>query len=158
MERLQASQSPYSRSHNRRLKRKEKQQLGSGMDDLNAVLGAIDDPVEEVQQPGITTARRRDTSNEKPRVKPGQIGEGRGAPLTKAQRKKALWAVSCLFATIEIDSDFFSQTHGTSSNTPRPINSRIFKKSIRDDSATCSKHPRSSRSFENRVFFIGPCS
>jgi len=106
MDRLQASQSPYSRSHNRRLKRKEKQQLGSGMSDLNAALGALDDPAEEVHRPGITTARRRGTTDAKPRVKPGQIGEGKGDPLTKAQRKKALLTERLRISLVQSTPEF----------------------------------------------------
>ena len=93
MERLQASQSPYSRSHNRRLKRKEKGQLVTGMDDLGAALDEIEPSADSAfeDQPGITSARRReDRDTVKQRVKPGQIGEGKGATLSKAQRKRAL--------------------------------------------------------------------
>jgi ribosome biogenesis protein SLX9 len=93
MERLRGSQSPHSRSHNRRLRRKEKEQLASGMADLKAALGAIDDSVEKVQRPGITSARRRDPSKSasgESGIELGKIGEGRGVPLSKAQRKQVL--------------------------------------------------------------------
>jgi len=92
LDRLQSSQSPYSKSHNRRLKRKEKEQLVTQMGDLSAVLDEMD-PTTAADLPGITSARRKDgtATGIVPRMKPGQIGEGKGATLSKAQRKQALY-------------------------------------------------------------------
>jgi len=93
LERLQSSQSPYSQSHNRRLKRKEKQQLAAKMDDLNTVLKDLESGVPEESKdiPGVTSSRKREdgagtdtTSSVK------RIGEGKGATLSTAQRKRVL--------------------------------------------------------------------
>ncbi|KZV94096.1 hypothetical protein EXIGLDRAFT_525598 [Exidia glandulosa HHB12029] len=98
MERLQASQAPYSKSHSRRLKRKAKESLNTDMNDMQAVLsgmepaqvktiadddardddGAMDDGGERKKKPAAQTA--------------GLIGEGKGQPLSKTQRKRALAA------------------------------------------------------------------
>ena len=88
LERLQSPQSPYSRSHNRRLKRKEKQQLVAKMDDLNAALNALQGETSKAI-PGVTTPRRDDnitgvTSDV------GYIGKGKGATLSANQRKGVL--------------------------------------------------------------------
>lgn len=94
VERLQATQSPYSKSHNRRLKRKEKTQLGSGMVDLNAALSALSGASElegPKDVPGITSARRREANSSGVSLKPGQIGEGKGHTLSKSQRKAVLY-------------------------------------------------------------------
>lgn len=93
VERLQSAQSPYSRSHNRRLKRKEKQQLVTKMDDLDAVLTALGDhpgSASVLDIPGVTSARRRDQTASKPSSQPGLIGEGKGSTLSKTQRKAVL--------------------------------------------------------------------
>lgn len=98
MDRLgSTSQSPYSKSHARRIKRKAKDQLVTSMDDIGAVLDAMgpEEEDETIEQPGITTARRRDPSLQipKPKLKPGQIGEGKGVTLTKKQRLLALQVI-----------------------------------------------------------------
>lgn len=92
VERLQSAQSPYSRSHNRRVKRKEKEQLVTKLDDLDAALTALGATPDSapLDIPGVTSARRRDQPISKPSFQPGQIGEGKGSTLSKAQRKAVL--------------------------------------------------------------------
>jgi len=128
MERLRGSQSPYSRSHNRRLRRKEKEQLASGMADLKAALSAIDDSVEKVQRPGIASARRRDPSNSGEfRIELGKIGEGRGVPLSKAQRKQVLFSerlrLPIVQSTPEYSKNAFEtiRQHAQSTLVPREV-------------------------------------
>lgn len=88
---------PYSKSHNRRLKRKARDQLGPKLDDLNAALDAMSADGDEEHKsdiPGITVARSR-----KP-IKPskaGMIGEGKGATLTKSERKAVLLVLPVSF-------------------------------------------------------------
>ena len=93
LERLQSSQHPYSRSHNRRLKRKEKQQLVAKMDDLNTALDCLESgPLEAPKNiPGVTSARRGN-GRISPNAAQGarQIGEGKGATLSATQRKNVL--------------------------------------------------------------------
>ncbi|KAJ7925895.1 ribosome biogenesis protein SLX9-domain-containing protein [Mycena leptocephala] len=82
LERLESSHSPYSKSHARRMKRKAKEQLGGGLDDIQHALAA-----ESLAQ---TASEEVQPKQKKPKPKPGQIGEGKGAPLSKAQRQRAL--------------------------------------------------------------------
>lgn len=97
---LEASRSPYSKSHSRRLRRKAKEQIGGGLSDIQAAIADVEDDAPELIQTSIREAAEAEARGPKaptnePRVKfnPGLIGEGKGAPLSKAQRKKAL----CVF-------------------------------------------------------------
>jgi len=96
LQRLESSHSPYSKSHSRRLKRKAKEQLAGGdLDAIQMALAAVDDDADapELMQPEdsiTTTAEEAQPKQKKLKPKPGQIGEGKGAPLSKAQRKRAL--------------------------------------------------------------------
>jgi hypothetical protein len=93
LERLRSSQYPYSRSHNRRLKRKEKQQLVAKMDDLNTALSGLESGLLEGSNdiPGVTSPRRRENIiGHNATSSSGQIGEGKGATLSATQRKRVL--------------------------------------------------------------------
>ena len=127
---LEASRAPYSKSHARRLKRKEKEELvGGRLGTLQAALpsivsipaartgersaGKIDAPAATV----ITTTTATAASSAKlvakskptgtdapdpgvapqPKTRPGQIGEGEGTPLTKSQRRRALYDIILLY-------------------------------------------------------------
>ena len=95
---LDISKSAFSKSHQRRLKRKAKEQLANGMSDMQQVLAALEDPLDAselvestkkgkkamVVDSGVAISRPTATS------KSLRIGEGKGVTLTKAQRKKAL--------------------------------------------------------------------
>ncbi len=88
MERFQSLHSPYSKSHNRKLKRKAKHQLAANLTDLETALNEIDKDV-----PGNKSSRVKDysaASSGKDNLKPVQIREGNGAPFTKAKRKQTL--------------------------------------------------------------------
>src|SRR5438046_3487646 len=90
---LEAGHTPYSKSHARRLKRRAREQLANGMDDIRAVINALDENTAGLG-PGARPAEEpTDAHGDAPKPKglPGQIGEGKGAPLTKSQRKRALF-------------------------------------------------------------------
>jgi ribosome biogenesis protein SLX9 len=92
---LEASQSPYSKSHHRRLRRKQKNELGSGLADVATALSAVEDQVPEAVKNAVTHEQDavdvEDVSIPRRRPVPrGQIGEGKGTTLTQAQRKRAL--------------------------------------------------------------------
>ncbi|KAF9044826.1 hypothetical protein BDZ89DRAFT_1058920 [Hymenopellis radicata] len=82
MQRIDDSRAPYSKSHARRVKRKSREQLAGGMNDLESVLHtlAADDPA--IVDP------KTSPPDSKPKTK--QIGEGKGATLSEKQRKKQL--------------------------------------------------------------------
>lgn len=132
---MEASRAPYSKSHARRLKRKEREQLAGGLGSLKAALPSIIVPTAvsasastratpageagapaapaRVQGVAITTAtaagggtsaklagkssddREKTHGEEASRTTavrpPGQIGKGKGAPLTRSQRRRALY-------------------------------------------------------------------
>ncbi|KAA1468153.1 hypothetical protein DENSPDRAFT_833364, partial [Dentipellis sp. KUC8613] len=89
-----ASRSPYSKSHNRRLKRKEREQIGGGLGDMKAAISAVEkDVAPEDDAPQVGNAGEEQPSQQKRSAqRPGQIGKGKGAPLSQAQRKRALKA------------------------------------------------------------------
>ena len=88
---LESGHAPYSKSHARRLKRKEKEKLVSGMEDVALALPSLDEDlsqeldrtqaIDPSNNPGIGPSRR---------TKPGLIGEGKGIPLSNKQRQKVL--------------------------------------------------------------------
>ncbi|KAL1665520.1 ribosome biogenesis protein SLX9-domain-containing protein [Schizophyllum commune] len=109
LQRLSSSHSPYSKSHERRLKRKAREQLASGMGEIQAVVDALEGEHVDPETIGDSerNARTADTgandptamvtttsdeSKSKRKAKAGIIGEGRKEPLSKAQRKRALQA------------------------------------------------------------------
>jgi len=127
---LEASRAPYSKSHARRLKRKEKEQLAGDLGSLRAALPSmaptdasgstsrsgdtsagrvIDDAAATVPSTGPASAgggasakfiARSKLTTSTPDLKearqqttprPGMIGEGKGKPLTRSQRRYALY-------------------------------------------------------------------
>ncbi|KAJ6610109.1 ribosome biogenesis protein SLX9-domain-containing protein, partial [Mycena sp. CBHHK59/15] len=90
LQRLESNHSPYSKSHARRQKRKAKEQIAGGLDDIQAALAAVegeqdvdlhqDSAADELDIP------EHESQPKKAKPKPGQIGEGKGVPLSKAQR------------------------------------------------------------------------
>ncbi|EFI28636.1 hypothetical protein CC1G_13662 [Coprinopsis cinerea okayama7 len=84
----------HSKSHERRMKRKAKEQLASGMTEIQAVLAALEEPQEpqgtesKAGESGETTTASG--SSQTASSKSLKIGAGKSEPLSKAQRKKAL--------------------------------------------------------------------
>ncbi|KAH8120402.1 ribosome biogenesis protein SLX9-domain-containing protein [Phellopilus nigrolimitatus] len=95
LQRLESGNTPYSKSHGRRLKRKAKEEIANGLQDIALALPSVEDELEEMPNetpnPG---AMDTDTPKDKPKAKQkrkaGQIGEGKGVPLSKNQRKQVL--------------------------------------------------------------------
>lgn len=128
---LEASRAPYSKSHARRLKRKEREGLaGGGMESLKSALPSIttmitsgggvsssksageDRPNDMPATSSNTTTAAAASAGEldpksesvaaleattsSPPTRLGQIGEGKGTPLTRSQRRRALWVIFSL--------------------------------------------------------------
>jgi ribosome biogenesis protein SLX9 len=76
---------PYSKSHERRVKRKVQEQIGNGLSEIEAALP------ESVRLAQTIDSTMDDTSIAPPsRHQQGIIGEGKNATLSRAQRKRAL--------------------------------------------------------------------
>ncbi|KAJ3719782.1 ribosome biogenesis protein SLX9-domain-containing protein [Lentinula raphanica] len=104
LRRLESTQSPYSKSHQRRLKRKAKEQIGQGLEEIRDVLRSVD--AADKKQPTIAqdasaSAGPEDRSQmqvdgqssksvQSASVQSNHIGEGKHTTLSNAQRKKAL--------------------------------------------------------------------
>ncbi|KLO20246.1 hypothetical protein SCHPADRAFT_864196 [Schizopora paradoxa] len=84
--RLGASHSPYSKSHNRRLKRKAKEQLSTGLTELVSALDAVVDG----ESSGATTEEVVDEKGRPTATRTSVIAEGKANPLSKHQRKQIL--------------------------------------------------------------------
>lgn len=128
---LEASRAPYSKSHARRLKRKEKEELAGGrLGTLQAALpsiasmpaasadersaGKLDAPAATTTATaassvkklvGVGGSKPTDVSDpevapQQPQTRPGQIGQGKGTPLTTSQRRRALYDIICLSSVI----------------------------------------------------------
>ncbi|KAJ3737097.1 hypothetical protein DFJ43DRAFT_400615 [Lentinula guzmanii] len=102
LQKLELTQSPYSRSHQRRLNRKAREQIGQGLDEIRDVLQSVDDG--KAQTTIAQDAAKADKlqmkvdgdedtlkSVQQSKAKSSQIGEGRASTLSDYQRKKALF-------------------------------------------------------------------
>ncbi|KAJ3750231.1 ribosome biogenesis protein SLX9-domain-containing protein [Lentinula detonsa] len=102
LQKLELTQSPYSRSHQRRLNRKAREQIGQGLDEIRDVLQSVDDgkaqttiaqdaaKAEDKLQMKVDGDEDTLKSVQQSKVKSSQIGEGRASTLSDYQRKKAL--------------------------------------------------------------------
>ncbi|OSD03638.1 hypothetical protein PYCCODRAFT_240787 [Trametes coccinea BRFM310] len=125
LKRLEESRSPYSKSHERRLKRKAKEQVAGGLGDIKAAISALEEDIPVAVQNSVTDATETDRADAskpaKPKPKPGQIGEGKGAPLNKNQRKKALqlerMRIPLILATPEFATNPFQTIRTHAQNT-----------------------------------------
>lgn len=93
---LELTNAPYSKSHMRRVKRKAKEQIANGLDDIQTAIAALDDGDEAPELIGDPDAETQDhqaddsTKASTRRKQAGQIGEGKATTLSKNQRKRAL--------------------------------------------------------------------
>ncbi|KAI0756677.1 ribosome biogenesis protein SLX9-domain-containing protein [Daedaleopsis nitida] len=126
VQRLEQSRSPYSKSHERRLKRKAREQVAGGMKEIQAAISAVEDDIPVAVQNSIAangdSADDPDASQaKKVKPKPGQIGEGKGAPLSKSQRKRALQVermrIPMILATPEFAANPFKTIRTHAQNT-----------------------------------------
>lgn len=100
-EELDSTRNLYSKSHNRRMKRKAKEQIANGMSDIQSVLATLEDPLDATTEApaqkssnknAMETEEDGSSAQSKPTAssKSLKIGEGKAAPLSKSQRKRAL--------------------------------------------------------------------
>lgn len=97
---LDISKTAHSKSHQRRLKRKAKEQIANGMSDIQQALAALEDPLDTSEPTELANKKGKDamdteasaTATARPTAtsRALKIGEGKGATLTKSQRKRAL--------------------------------------------------------------------
>ncbi|TFK57160.1 hypothetical protein OE88DRAFT_1650771 [Heliocybe sulcata] len=93
LQRLEAGSAPYSKSHVRRLKRKSREKIAGGLDELHTAIASVEEAIPVAVKNSVQdTTQDESPSDPSVKVKPqlGQIGEGNAAPLSQAQRKKAL--------------------------------------------------------------------
>ncbi|KAE9410979.1 hypothetical protein BT96DRAFT_799186, partial [Gymnopus androsaceus JB14] len=88
LERIELRQSPYSKSHERRMKRKNREQIGQGLGDIRDALQDSEKSKSLHMQVDGDNASKSSTQHSK--VRSNQIGEGKGSTLSEKQRKKAL--------------------------------------------------------------------
>lgn len=76
---LRSTHSPYSSVQRRRFNRKMREQVGSGMADIGFAISSL----EEKEGDSVEPARR-------PSDNRSRISKGKGKPLTREQRRRAL--------------------------------------------------------------------
>ena len=87
----------FSKSHERRMKRKAKEQLaGNTMDDLQTALASLDKDIVPPESDNPPPSVPTHSSEVKPKAisRIGKIGKGKSSTLSKAQRKRLL----CVFS------------------------------------------------------------
>ena len=87
---VQSAKSPYSKTQIRRFKKKQKEQVGGGLDTIRAAISALDQGEKSATTSGNTREADNPTANTPKGTKAGQIGKGKGMPLKRNQRKQAL--------------------------------------------------------------------
>ena len=80
----------FSKSHERRMKRKAKEQLAGNMDDLQTALASLDSEPPEQGKPSSSIPKHFEEVNHKVSSSIGKIGKGTSSTLSKAQRKRLL--------------------------------------------------------------------
>ena len=88
LDRLHTSSLTYSKAQRRRFNRKQHEQVGGGLADVKAALFTLDDV--PAPTPAVSAQQQQETRPNSGSAPPGMIGEGKGNPLNKNQRKKAL--------------------------------------------------------------------
>ena len=95
---LGSSTRHFSKSHERRMKRKAKEQLaGNTMDDLQTALASLDKdlvPPESMDKPPPSVPIHSNELKPKASSRIGKIGKGTSSTLSKAQRKRLLCVLS----------------------------------------------------------------
>ncbi|KAJ7169991.1 ribosome biogenesis protein SLX9-domain-containing protein [Mycena filopes] len=115
LQRLESTHSPYSKSHERRQKRRAKEQLGTGLDDIQLALAEVDDDAaaDEPLESEALVADEAEPKRKKATPKPGQIGQGKGTTLSKAQRQRALQMEKLRHPLILANAEFSSNPFQT---------------------------------------------
>ncbi|TDL28377.1 hypothetical protein BD410DRAFT_759554 [Rickenella mellea] len=93
LRRLESTHSPYSKSHNRRLKRKAKEEIGGGLSDIGLVLDTFDPSIPADESAVLGTSddtTKAEALKQASKARPGQIGAGKAATLSNTQRKRAM--------------------------------------------------------------------
>ncbi|KAG6849862.1 hypothetical protein H0H93_004211 [Arthromyces matolae] len=113
LQRVESSTASYSKSHARRLKRKAKEQIANGLGDMQSAIASLDQDLSlpPVIQHEINTEHTTDQRIH--HARPGMIGEGKKAPLSRAQRKKALHLEQVRHPLILSNPDFASNPFKT---------------------------------------------
>ncbi|GLB36259.1 putative ribosome biogenesis protein SLX9 [Lyophyllum shimeji] len=107
LQRLDISHSPYSKSHLRRMKRKAKEQIAGGLDDMQAAIASLDEEIPAAVSQSVKDAAASSSAPpSRAHIKPGMIGEGKKAPLSKSQRKRALQTEQVRHPLILSNPDF----------------------------------------------------
>lgn len=94
MSELHSTRSPYSKTQKRRFKRKQDEQVGGGLDAIQAAISALDNNDQSDSKEEQVDSAVSDSMQTKMQPKLGQIGEGKGVPLKRNQRKRALYVIS----------------------------------------------------------------
>ncbi|EEB90978.1 hypothetical protein MPER_10741, partial [Moniliophthora perniciosa FA553] len=101
LRRLELTQSPYSKSHLRRMKRKAREQIANGLDDMQSAIASLDDSKEMLPNSedvgGENSKEESEQTSSKIKTRPGQIGEGKGVTLSTQQRKRILQVTHFIF-------------------------------------------------------------
>ena len=91
------------------MKKKAKEQVAGGLTEMHAAIAALETADDLKDQPTIGESEApNEVSAKVAKAKSGQIGEGKSATLTKAQRKRALCVSTTQYSSyVEADHVVF---------------------------------------------------
>ena len=129
------------------------------MSEIKAAISAVEDDIPEAVQNAIATGDATEATEggskpRKVRPKPGQIGEGKGAPLSKNQRKRALYVLHscprvgrhmvasgpCMFGRRSSRRGFLLQTSRADAHSHDLSNAGIRSESVPDHTHARAEH------------------
>ncbi|KDR85105.1 hypothetical protein GALMADRAFT_233731 [Galerina marginata CBS 339.88] len=115
LQKLEPSIRQMSKSHQRRLKRKAKEQLTGGLEDLQSALVSLEKETigDEAMSTIAAVSESRDEAKPKSQIKSGTIGKGGPSTLSKAQRKRVLEVERLRHPHILTNSEFSSNPFQT---------------------------------------------
>lgn len=90
---LEPSTRHFSKSHERRMKRKAQEQLAGNMDDLQTALASLDEEIalpESIEKLSSSIPKHSEEVKPKASSSIGKIGKGNSSTLSKAQRQRQL--------------------------------------------------------------------
>jgi len=113
LQKLEPSARQLSKSHQRRLKRKAKEQLTGGLEDLQSALVSLERETIQHESMETIAAVSQDESKPKPQTKLGTIGKSSSSTLSKTQRKRVLELERLRHPHILTNSEFSSNPFET---------------------------------------------
>ncbi|KZT30505.1 hypothetical protein NEOLEDRAFT_1082524 [Neolentinus lepideus HHB14362 ss-1] len=114
LQRLETGSAPYSKSHARRLKRKSREKIAGGLDELHAAIVSVEEEIPVAVKNSIQDTTKDGSSSDPPAKAKPQLGQiGKGKTLSQSQRKTVLRVEQIRHPLILSNPDYISNPFET---------------------------------------------